>query len=275
MLSAEVARRWGFTVLTIKAFSRITTIPETTLRYYEQMGLLTPAGRAPNGYRLYAASQVLPAKFLYSLRLASVPLEEVRSYEELPPPERQERLTAWHRDLGQRIEWLQMARKYVEGLMANVQEPVHLQITQTERVVWFTCEAQTGTFAGHFAACRKQLGSLPLGDEYFRWLCDLPEQPGWVRGQVGFRLLTDKAVVLPPGAELEERPAALALSLEHTGPFSRIPETYGRLFSFMQAHGWEAAGREAERYPASGGPHDCYCEIIVPILYLEGSALHD
>lgn len=33
-------------MLTIKAFSRITAIPETTLRYYEQTGLLIPADRA-------------------------------------------------------------------------------------------------------------------------------------------------------------------------------------------------------------------------------------
>lgn len=68
-------------MLTIEHFSRITAIPESTLRFYEQEGVLPPAGRTPAGYRLYAPAQILEAKFLYSLRLAAIPMEEVRMYQ--------------------------------------------------------------------------------------------------------------------------------------------------------------------------------------------------
>jgi DNA-binding transcriptional MerR regulator len=36
-----------------------TGVPATTLRYYEEIGLLAPAGRSGNGYREYDRKMVL------------------------------------------------------------------------------------------------------------------------------------------------------------------------------------------------------------------------
>lgn len=265
-------------MLTIKAFSRITAIPETTLRYYDEQGVLSPRARGENGYRLYEADQILPAKFLYSLRLASVPMAEVRSYHQSPPDGRQEALARWHGELGERIAWLSLARKYIEGLMQGRSEEIHLQVTEPMRLAWFIHEGPVGQFDEHYMRRGRELAAAQIatGDEYFQWVCDL--EPGRVRGRVGFHL-TGKAgagpvpanaggsLPLPEGAELEEIPSALMLSLEHREPMAQIPETHGRLLAFMKEHGWEAVGKPLERYPA--GTPEWYVEILIPILYME------
>jgi DNA-binding transcriptional MerR regulator len=257
-------------MLTIKQFSRLTAIPESTLRYYEQEGILAPAARTPAGYRQYTAEQILPAKFLYSLRLAEVPLDQVRSYQTASDTERKATLANWQQELTQRINRLQVARLYVETLMGQGSgtEPVHLQVTEREQVIWFVREAPTGHFGPIFDACYctlKEAGIATGEQTYFRWLCDLDDRPGWVRGQVGFQLTGKLPATLPEGAHAEELPPALTLSLEHKGPFDQIDKTHMRLIAFMQAHGWEPAGPDYERYPQAD---DCYTEILRPILYL-------
>jgi len=257
-------------MLTIKHFSRITAIPESTLRFYEQEGVLLPAGRAPNGYRLYAAEQILEAKFLYSLRLAAIPIDEVGDYRTATDPEhRNACLDRWEKDLEERIQRLTMARRYVETLRSGVSLPVHLQVTERHQVAWFTHDAPVGHFKEATLQRIRQLNeaAVPFDDAYFRWLQDLGD--GWVRGQVGFRITGPCPL---SDAEVEEQPACLTLSMEHRDAMEGIRETYRRLFAFMEEHGWEARGCPVERYP---GAPEWFVEILVPILYLEGSAARD
>lgn len=61
---AEVAERCG--------------VPATTLRYYEEIGLLTPAGRSPNGYRAYSQRDVERLRFITRAKRLDLSLEELR-----------------------------------------------------------------------------------------------------------------------------------------------------------------------------------------------------
>lgn len=253
-------------MLTVKSFSRITAIPESTLRYYDEQGILRPRGRTESGYRLYDADQILPAKFLYSLRLASVPMEEVRAYQQGETDQQQEALARWYDELGKRITWLTLARKYMEGLKGERKEDVTLQVSPPERIAWYLHEAPIGKFGGHFMRRHQELtaAGFTISNSYFQWVADL--QPGWVRGKVGYAV-TGKGAGLSEGGELEERPSMLTLSLEHRAPMTEIRNTYTRLFTFMREHGWEPAGPSLERYPM--GPPELYVEVLIPILQLE------
>jgi DNA-binding transcriptional MerR regulator len=256
-------------VLTIKSFSKITAIPESTLRYYDEQGILSPRGRAESGYRLYEAEQILPAKFLYSLRLASIPMGEVRAYQQDPPERQQEALSRWHGELGERIAWLSLARKYIEAIKEGRREDVNLQVTPPERVAWFIHDGPIGMFGEHYMRRHKELtaAGFTISDSYFEWVADL--QPGWVRGKVGYTVTNKGASLpaLPEGGELEDRPSMLTLSLEHRAPMDQIRSTYSRLFTYMKEHGWEGAGPSLERYPV--GPPEMYVEVLIPILRLE------
>ena len=54
---------------TIGQFARITKLPEKTLRYYDQEGILKPVSRHHwTGYRFYDQSSVEKAKTIKKLR---------------------------------------------------------------------------------------------------------------------------------------------------------------------------------------------------------------
>ncbi|WP_339108583.1 MerR family transcriptional regulator [Thioclava sp. GXIMD4216] len=64
--------------MNIGEISKATGLPVKTLRYYEEIGLISPS-RAPNGYRLYDAKELEQLQFLSQARAMGFPLEECRS----------------------------------------------------------------------------------------------------------------------------------------------------------------------------------------------------
>jgi len=64
-------------LIPIKEFSSITGIPVSTLRYYDDMGLLRPAERAESGYRHYAPQQIVTVKFIRVLIDCGLPLKTI------------------------------------------------------------------------------------------------------------------------------------------------------------------------------------------------------
>lgn len=66
------------------AFARLCRTTKETLRHYERIGLLIPAQRADNGYKLYSYSQFADFLLIAALRDAGTPLEEVRRFMQDP-----------------------------------------------------------------------------------------------------------------------------------------------------------------------------------------------
>ena len=64
LLISELAARSGFTA--------------STLRYYEQVGLLAAADRTPAGYRLYGEAALTRLRFIDRAKQLGLPLEEIR-----------------------------------------------------------------------------------------------------------------------------------------------------------------------------------------------------
>jgi DNA-binding transcriptional MerR regulator len=64
LLISELAERTGFS--------------PSTLRYYEQVGLLTPDGRTPAGYRLYDEKAPARLKFIARGKQLGLPLDQIR-----------------------------------------------------------------------------------------------------------------------------------------------------------------------------------------------------
>jgi DNA-binding transcriptional MerR regulator len=54
-----------------------------TLRYYEKLGILKPAGRASSGHRQYRADAVAWLEFVLRLKITGMPLAEIRQYAQL------------------------------------------------------------------------------------------------------------------------------------------------------------------------------------------------
>ncbi len=76
----------------IREFSRLTGIRRENLRFYDQIGLLSPETRKENGYRYYAWHQIESALLIGDLRALDVSIEEIKQYMQERSPERMLRL---------------------------------------------------------------------------------------------------------------------------------------------------------------------------------------
>lgn len=58
--------------------ARLTGLHVRTVHYYEQRGLLEPAGRTESGYRLYGLEEISRLAFINRAKLLGLTLEEIR-----------------------------------------------------------------------------------------------------------------------------------------------------------------------------------------------------
>lgn len=61
----------------IKELSDRTGLQDKTIRYYEEVGVLPPPRRLPNGYRDYGEADVERAKFVAGLRRLDFSLDDI------------------------------------------------------------------------------------------------------------------------------------------------------------------------------------------------------
>ena len=78
------------TTMRIAEVAERTGIPATTLRYYEEIGLLAPAGRSDNGYREYGDRDLERLAFISRAKKLDLSLDELR-----------ELVDVWDNDCGQ------------------------------------------------------------------------------------------------------------------------------------------------------------------------------
>ena len=58
-------------------------VPTKTLRYYEDIGLISPAGRTDSGYRLYSWRELEQIEFIRRAKLMGLKLEQIRELVEI------------------------------------------------------------------------------------------------------------------------------------------------------------------------------------------------
>ncbi|MDP3814863.1 helix-turn-helix domain-containing protein [Pseudomonas sp.] len=63
---------------TIGQLAKATDTKAVTIRYYEQLGLLPPAGRTPSGYRVYTPAERDRLLFIRRARSLGFTLDDVR-----------------------------------------------------------------------------------------------------------------------------------------------------------------------------------------------------
>lgn len=65
-------------MITIGKLASLTSVSNDTLRYYEQEGLIEPAGRSPAGYRLYDTDSARRIRFIRHAQTCGFTLAEIR-----------------------------------------------------------------------------------------------------------------------------------------------------------------------------------------------------
>ncbi len=71
------------TALKIGEVARLVDVPAKTLRYYEEIGLISPARRTDAGYRLYGWRELEQIEFIRRAKLMGLTLEQIRGLIEI------------------------------------------------------------------------------------------------------------------------------------------------------------------------------------------------
>lgn len=106
----------------IGEISRLYQISVDTLRYYEELGLLTPK-RGANGYRLYRLNDIWRLNVIRDLRGLGFPMEQIKEYLNDRSIQTTERLLRAERNvIRQKIMHLQSLQSNVEERLATIQK---------------------------------------------------------------------------------------------------------------------------------------------------------
>lgn len=98
---------------TVKELARLTGLTPRTLRYYDAIGLLSPARNRDNDYRLYGGAEVDRLQEILLYREMGLPLEEIRRILDAPDHNRTDALRG-------HLDRLLEKRRRVEELIQSV-----------------------------------------------------------------------------------------------------------------------------------------------------------
>jgi MerR family copper efflux transcriptional regulator len=110
-------------MLTIGHVARQVGVQPSTIRYYEAQGILKPAARQPNGYRIYNIGAVNLLLFVKRAQALGITLKEIKPLLDLatrgqPPCKHVKELAHHHlRDINDQIRELQSLRNELRTLM--------------------------------------------------------------------------------------------------------------------------------------------------------------
>jgi len=118
ILSMEPAR----TEYTVSQLAEIAGVSVRTLHHYDQIGLLSPAGRTAGGYRIYRRADVLRLQQILLYRELDLPLNEIRAILDQPGYDPLETLRQHREALQQRRGRLDQIIETVERTIRSMTE---------------------------------------------------------------------------------------------------------------------------------------------------------
>jgi len=116
------------TMLSIKEFSDFTGLSESTLRYYDKIGLLSPVCRGENRYRYYTPFQTIMINFIKVLSSLGVSLSVIRTMSNERTPQRMLALLAQQeKKLNMRLVDLQTTYSIIHTFRDNIQTGISVE----------------------------------------------------------------------------------------------------------------------------------------------------
>lgn len=110
----------------IKKFSKLTSISVRTLHHYDEIGLLKPSIRLPNGYRLYSETDLLVLQQIIALKFFGFELSNIRSFLK-DDADALIQFRAQKKALQSNITQLQNANKTLDALISDLEENGSIQ----------------------------------------------------------------------------------------------------------------------------------------------------
>ncbi|MCF0093131.1 MerR family transcriptional regulator [Micromonospora sp. MH99] len=199
---------------TVGQVARIAGVTVRTLHHYDEIGLLSPSGRTPTGYRRYDDADLQRLQLVLYYRELGFPLEEITAIIDDPAADPAAHLRRQHELLTVRIKRLQEMVTAVEFAMEA--SKLNIQLTPEERFEVF------GDFRPeeHAAEAEQRWGDTDAYRESNRrvaryskddWLRNKAENEDWGR----------RIVALLAAGAPADGPEAMDLAEEHRQLISR------------------------------------------------------
>ena len=103
--------------------ARHSKLPAKTIRYYESIGLIAPAGRSASGYRRYGETELETLRFIQRARSLGFSVEDVRGL-----------LALWQDRARSSAEVKALAQRHVGEIERKIAELSGLRDTQTHLI---------------------------------------------------------------------------------------------------------------------------------------------
>ena len=166
----------GSSLLTIHQFSEMTGVPDSTLRYYDSQGLLTPVSRGRNNYRYYSPHQVTSLNFITVLSELGVPLAQIAHLTKNRTPEHvMDILMERERELDLELKKLQSTYALIHTFQKNIMSGEHVNTQEISRTTIKDAPIVVGnkndwdkepSFYNHFAAFCRHVSSKKFNMHY-------------------------------------------------------------------------------------------------------------
>lgn len=263
-------------MLKIGDFSRVCRLPVSALRYYAELGLLTPIHVDPfTGYRYYTVEQLPRLHRILALRDLGLSLEQIGQVlnDGLSAEQIRGMLRLRQAELRQQVEEEQARLARVEARLRQIEQEgampsydivlkeLQPQLVAAIRAVIPTYGAIGGLFDelyGHLG--RHGAGGLAVGIDHNEGYMERdPDMEAAVYLQA--------AVPASDRVAVYELPACTAATTIHQGPYDQLSQAYAALMAWLPANGLQPAGPCRELYLQMGEtPDGNVTEVQIPVV---------
>lgn len=119
-------------MLSIKDFSRLTGIKQSTLRYYDDLGLFSPVIRGTNGYRYYSPQQITTINSINLLHELDMPIRKVSDIQNNRSPELMFRVLSEKEEVLE-AELMKLERSY--NVVRTLKRMIQIGLASDEAVI--------------------------------------------------------------------------------------------------------------------------------------------
>ena len=110
----------------INELAKISGVSTRTLRYYDQIGLLSPAEKSESGYRIYTVKEIDLLQQILFYRALGMKLSDIKEIIHAPSFNLKNALTEHHQQLQNKKEWIEKLLATVEKTIKAMEEDTYM-----------------------------------------------------------------------------------------------------------------------------------------------------
>lgn len=266
-------------MFSIGEFSRVTSIPVKTLRFYHERGLLIPAAIDPDsGYRYYDTRNVDHARVVKSLRELDFSLDEIGSiladYEEeggllshfVKRRAAVQTELSRQREIAKKLDLILRLEREGREDMANTDDEITEKTVPPVTVAGIRTKGRYSDMGPIFGRLGKKVGRYIAGKAMCLYYdCEYREQDADFEPCFPVREPIERE-----GVECHELPEIGCLTFVHRGPYEELGRSYERVLAYAKGHGYNLLTPSREVYLKGpgmifrGNPKNYMTEIQMP-----------